>query len=141
MLGFPGAPADVHSMRLAPDDSQVVTPAQRSSRKRKHVKALESRSQLLDAALSSADEANRRWEECRVLLDQLRVENAALRAALSQSQIIPQLPPNPAAQPSQNSQQEKTDQQQLEEATRSLEAVVHNELKGAEAQHQQQNTD
>ena len=55
---------------------------------RRHVKALESRSQLLDAALASADEANRRWEECRALVDQLRIENAALRAALSQSQML-----------------------------------------------------
>lgn len=55
----------------------------------RHVKALESRSQLLDAALASADEANRRWEECRALVDQLRVENAALRAALSQAQLLP----------------------------------------------------
>ena len=54
----------------------------------RHVKALESRSQLLDAALASADEANRRWEECRALVDQLRIENAALRAALSQSQMM-----------------------------------------------------
>jgi len=62
----------------------------------RHVKALESRSQLLDAALASADEANRRWEECRALVDQLRVENAALRAALSQQAHL--LPPtlNPA---------------------------------------------
>ena len=55
---------------------------------RRHVKALESRSQLLDAALASADEANRRWEECRALVDQLRIENAALRAALSQAQML-----------------------------------------------------
>jgi hypothetical protein len=54
----------------------------------RHVKALESRSQLLDAALASADEANRRWEECRALVDQLRIENAALRAELSQAQGI-----------------------------------------------------
>ena len=53
------------------------------------MKALESRSQLLDAALASADEANRRWEECRALVDQLRVENAALRAALSQAHLLP----------------------------------------------------
>lgn len=53
----------------------------------RHVKALESRSQLLDAALASADEANRRWEECRALVDQLRVENAALRATLSNMQM------------------------------------------------------
>ncbi|KAJ7132816.1 hypothetical protein C8R43DRAFT_1023506 [Mycena crocata] len=66
--------------------------AQRAFRERRdqHVKSLESRSQLLDAALASADEANRRWEECRVLVDQLRVENAALRAALSQqAQLLP----------------------------------------------------
>ena len=50
---------------------------------------MESRSQLLDAALASADEANRRWEECRALVDQLRVENAALRAALSQAHLLP----------------------------------------------------
>ena len=52
----------------------------------RHVKALESRSQLLDAALASADEANRRWEECRALVDQLRIENTALRTALQQAQ-------------------------------------------------------
>jgi hypothetical protein len=57
----------------------------------RHVKALESRSQLLDAALASADEANRRWEECRALVDQLRVENAALRAHLAQH--LQNLPP------------------------------------------------
>lgn len=66
---------------------------------RRHVKALESRSQLLDAALASADEANRRWEDCRALVDQLRIENAALRAALSQAQMVngqaPTLPPPP----------------------------------------------
>ncbi|KAI0028744.1 hypothetical protein K488DRAFT_89427 [Vararia minispora EC-137] len=64
--------------------------AQRAFRERRdqHVKALESRSQLLDAALASADEANRRWEECRALVDQLRIENAALRAALSQAQMM-----------------------------------------------------
>lgn len=54
----------------------------------RHVKQLEQRSQLLDAALASADEANRRWEECRTLVDQLRVENAALRATLSNVQQI-----------------------------------------------------
>ncbi|KAF7298244.1 Proteophosphoglycan ppg4 [Mycena chlorophos] len=67
--------------------------AQRAFRERRdqHVKQLESRSALLDAALASADEANRRWEECRVLVDQLRVENAALRAALTQqAQLLPQ---------------------------------------------------
>lgn len=48
----------------------------------RHVKQLEQRSQLLDAALASADEANRRWEECRALVDQLRIENSTLRSAL-----------------------------------------------------------
>ena len=52
----------------------------------RHVKTLESRSQLLDAALASADEANRRWEECRTIVDQLRIENATLRAALQATQ-------------------------------------------------------
>ncbi|KAI0313893.1 hypothetical protein OF83DRAFT_1139382 [Amylostereum chailletii] len=74
--------------------------AQRAFRERRdqHVKALESRSQLLDAALASADEANRRWEECRALVDQLRIENAALRAALSQAQVIGGPPPTQQTQ-------------------------------------------
>jgi hypothetical protein len=65
--------------------------AQRAFRERRdqHVKALESRSQLLDAALASADEANRRWEECRAIVEQLRIENTALRAALGQTQMLP----------------------------------------------------
>lgn len=63
----------------------------------RHVKALEQRSQLLDAALASADEANRRWEECRALVDQLRVENAALRAALNAAHAT--VPPPPPPQP------------------------------------------
>jgi hypothetical protein len=46
----------------------------------RHVKNLESRSTLLDTALSSADEANRRWEECRSLLEGLRAENGQLKA-------------------------------------------------------------
>ncbi|KAI0779396.1 hypothetical protein C8Q74DRAFT_689099 [Fomes fomentarius] len=69
--------------------------AQRAFRERRdqHVKTLESRSQLLDAALASADEANRRWEECRTIVDQLRIENATLRAALQAAQNP--LNPNP----------------------------------------------
>ena len=66
------------------------------------MKALESRSQLLDAALASADEANRRWEDCRQLVDQLRIENAALRTLIAQLQGgaphphgLPQPPPPP----------------------------------------------
>ena len=46
----------------------------------RHVKNLESRSQLLDTALASAAEANRRWEECRGIVESLRLENAQLRA-------------------------------------------------------------
>jgi len=66
----------------------------------RHVKALESRSELLDAALQSADEANRRWEECRALVDQLRVENAALRAAVVAHAHL--LPPNLTASAAAN---------------------------------------
>jgi len=86
--------------------------AQRAFRERRdqRVKALESRSQLLDAALASADEANRRWEECRALVDQLRIENTALRAALSQSQMGGhQLLPPP--QPPQQQQQQQQGQE------------------------------
>lgn len=59
--------------------------AQRAFRERRelHMKELEARSQLLDAALGSADEANRRWEECRAIVDQLRNENAGLRAEVA----------------------------------------------------------
>jgi len=59
--------------------------AQRAFRERReiHVKELEARSQLLDAALGSADEANCRWEECRALVDTLRVENGGLRAEIA----------------------------------------------------------
>lgn len=53
----------------------------------------------MDAALASADEANRRWEECRTLVDQLRVENAALRAALSQASLLPPSLTVPATAP------------------------------------------
>ncbi|KAG6862233.1 hypothetical protein C0995_002164 [Termitomyces sp. Mi166 len=104
--------------------------AQRAFRERRdqHVKALESRSQLLDAALASADEANRRWEECRALVDQLRIENAALRAALQQAQSLPPPPPGPQPTPAHDAGTTAA-QQQLEEATRSLEAVVSDSLK------------
>ncbi|KZS98217.1 hypothetical protein SISNIDRAFT_480985 [Sistotremastrum niveocremeum HHB9708] len=83
--------------------------AQRAFRERRdqHVKALESRSQLLDAALASADEANRRWEECRTLVDQLRVENANLRAALTNAAAAAQA-------------QAQAHQVQLQQATQSL---------------------
>jgi len=59
--------------------------AQRAFRERReiHMKDLEARSQLLEAALASADEANRRWEECRAIVDQLRNENAGLRAEVA----------------------------------------------------------
>ncbi|KAK2467761.1 hypothetical protein APHAL10511_000056 [Amanita phalloides] len=99
----PGQPAPPSGVQQAPSPTssgrtlsqskraEQNRKAQRAFRERRdqHVKALESRSQLLDAALASADEANRRWEECRALVDQLRVENAALRAALSQAQMLP----------------------------------------------------
>lgn len=84
--GTPGTTRTLSQSKRAEQNRK----AQRAFRERRdqHVKALESRSQLLDAALASADEANRRWEECRALVDQLRIENAALRAALSQAQIL-----------------------------------------------------
>lgn len=91
--------------------------AQRAFRERRdqHVKALESRSQLLDAALASADEANRRWEECRTLVDQLRVENAALRAALSQAQMLPPGATIVVGGPEQHQQQQEQLQQQQQQ--------------------------
>ncbi|KIY74305.1 hypothetical protein CYLTODRAFT_2005 [Cylindrobasidium torrendii FP15055 ss-10] len=81
--------------------------AQRAFRERRdqHVKALESRSQLLDAALASADEANRRWEECRSIVENLRMENTQLRVALAAHGVsIPGppgsgFPPPPTAPP------------------------------------------
>lgn len=59
--------------------------AQRAFRERRdqHVKQLESRSAMLDVALANADEANRRLEDQRILVEQLRAENQALRTALS----------------------------------------------------------
>jgi exonuclease VII small subunit len=54
----------------------------------RHVKTLESKSQLLDTALASEEEANRRWEECRALIEQARVEIDALRVALAQAQSL-----------------------------------------------------
>jgi hypothetical protein len=38
---------------------------------------------MLDVALANADEANRRLEDQRILVEQLRAENQALRTALS----------------------------------------------------------
>jgi hypothetical protein len=54
----------------------------------RYVKTLESKSQLLDTALASEAEANRRWEECCALIEQARVEIDALRAALAQAQSL-----------------------------------------------------
>jgi hypothetical protein len=81
----------------------------------RRVKALESRSQLLDAALASADEANRRWEECRALVDQLRIENAALRAALSgQAQLGGQILAGQPPQQPQQAQEPRPEGEKLE---------------------------
>ncbi|ELU42550.1 bZIP transcription factor domain-containing protein [Rhizoctonia solani AG-1 IA] len=59
--------------------------AQRAFRERRdqHVKQLESRSAMLDVALANADEANRRLEDQRILVEQLRAENQALRTTLA----------------------------------------------------------
>ena len=87
------------------------------------MKALESRSQLLDAALASADEANRRWEECRALNDRLRddithlrEENAHLRQQLDE--LCSQIPQGLLSHliPSQQQQQQSQPQQQPEAA-------------------------
>jgi len=89
-MGMDGDNPAMHNGRILSTSKRAEQnrKAQRAFRERRdaHVKALEQRSQLLDAALQSADEANRRWEECRALVDQLRIENAALRAALGQAQ-------------------------------------------------------
>lgn len=53
----------------------------------RRVKHLEARASLLEETIAQADEANRRWEECRALVDRLRHENAMLRAALEQAGI------------------------------------------------------
>jgi len=85
-----GAPSPVHLSHtgkpLNPGKrAEQNRKAQRAFRERRelHMKELEARSQLLDAALGSADEANRRWEECRAIVDQLRNENAGLRAEVA----------------------------------------------------------
>jgi hypothetical protein len=51
------------------------------------VRSLEQRAILLEETIEKAEEANRRWEECRVLVDQLRHENAMLRNALEDAGI------------------------------------------------------
>lgn len=48
---------------------------------------MEQRAILLDETIQKAEEANRRWEECRVLVDQLRHENAMLRTALEDAGV------------------------------------------------------
>jgi hypothetical protein len=98
-----------------------------------HVKALESRSQLLDSALASADEANRRWEECRALVDQLRIENAALRQALSQAQLQrPYRPPSsdhqtlpPSSLPDSRLHQRRISRRIKKRMRRSLSYICH----------------
>lgn len=51
---------------------------------RSHVKDLEQRSQALDQVISDLNDTNRRFEECRHMVDALRVENQRLTAALQQ---------------------------------------------------------
>jgi len=50
----------------------------------RHIKYLESRLELLDAALQQAEESNRRWEEARGVMEVLKRENEILRRALAQ---------------------------------------------------------
>ena len=47
----------------------------------RHIKYLESRSELLDAALQQVEESNRRWEEARGVMEVLKSENKVLRRA------------------------------------------------------------
>lgn len=80
-------PAQGHSTRPLNNSKRAEQnrKAQRAFRERRdqHVKQLESRSAMLDVALANADEANRRLEDSRILVEQLRAENQALRTALS----------------------------------------------------------
>lgn len=60
--------------------------AQKAFRERRdqHVRELEARSTMLDQAIADANESQRRYEECRHLVDALRLENQRLLAALEQ---------------------------------------------------------
>lgn len=60
--------------------------AQRAFRERRdaHVKELEQRSQALDQVMMDLNDTNRRFEECRHMVDALRAENQRLTAALQQ---------------------------------------------------------
>ena len=58
------------------------------SRQRRYIKTLELRSQLLDTAIAVVDDVNSRWEESRTLVEQKQAEIDALRAALSQAQML-----------------------------------------------------
>lgn len=48
---------------------------------------MEARAELLNETIGQAEEAHRRWEECRALVDQLRHENAMLRSALDNAGV------------------------------------------------------
>lgn len=112
--------------------------AQRAFRERRdaHVKALESRSQLLDAALASVEEANRRWEESRQLCETLRMENAQLRAALQAYQqagaAITQM--QQIAQTQQQMQQQQQPSGQTEASAASTSEATPEKDANAEAQ-------
>ncbi|CAE6430887.1 unnamed protein product [Rhizoctonia solani] len=88
------APAAMQAQQAAAHGSRPLNNSKRAEQNRKaqrafrerrdqHVKQLESRSAMLDVALANADEANRRLEDQRILVEQLRAENQALRTALS----------------------------------------------------------
>ncbi|CAG7850672.1 SubName: Full=Uncharacterized protein {ECO:0000313/EMBL:CCA75671.1} [Serendipita indica DSM 11827] len=63
--------------------------AQRAFRMRRdaRVKYLEEQAALLQETLAHAEATNKRWEECRALVDQLRHENSMLRSALENAGI------------------------------------------------------
>lgn len=47
-----------------------------------HIREMEEKSELIDAALSQTAEANRRYEECKYAIEMLQKENEGLRELL-----------------------------------------------------------
>lgn len=78
--------------------------AQRAFRMRRdaRVKHLEEQAALLQETLAHAEATNRRWEECRALVDQLRHENTMLRSALENAGIDVETISDQSTTPSSN---------------------------------------
>lgn len=83
--GSPGKGRSLSNSKRAEQNRR----AQRAFRERRdtRIKFLETRAELLTETIAQAEEAHRRWEECRALVDQLRHENAMLRAALDNAGV------------------------------------------------------